>query len=188
MKILKVNTIQLAHDFIKNYASVSEDSILIDATMGRGNDTLFLCENFSGDVTAFDVQQEALDSTKERLESNGKNARLILDSHSNMDKYFEADTVSIIVFNLGYLPKADHHVATNKVTTIEAIEKGLRLLKKGGIISLCIYQGGDTGFEEKDAVMDYLKLLDMRDYTVVVSELYNKQNYPPIFAGIIKEK
>ena len=38
--------------------------------MGKGNDTLFLCElaGEKGKVLAFDIQQEALDVTKEITE------------------------------------------------------------------------------------------------------------------------
>lgn len=45
----------------------------IDATAGRGHDTAFLCSlvGETGEVAAFDVQQEALDSTAKRLEELG---------------------------------------------------------------------------------------------------------------------
>ncbi len=62
----------------------------IDATMGKGNDTLFLCElaRENGKVLAFDIQQEALDATRELLRTHGKeSAELILDGHEHMDRY-----------------------------------------------------------------------------------------------------
>ena len=48
---------------------VSEGDICIDATAGRGNDTAFLCElaGKSGRVIAFDIQSDAIESTKQLL-------------------------------------------------------------------------------------------------------------------------
>ena len=42
-------------------------------------------------------------------------------------------------------------------TSIEAIGKGLGILKHGGMMSLCIYSGGDTGFEEKEKILRICK-------------------------------
>ena len=67
-----------------------------------------------------------------------------------MGAYAKENTVSCITFNFGYLPGGDHTLATKADTSVQAIEEGLRLLKKDGLMSLCIYSGGDSGFEEKD--------------------------------------
>ena len=57
---------------------------------GKGNDTLFLCElaGENGKVLAFDIQQEALDATRELLRTHGKEqqAELILDGHEHMGR------------------------------------------------------------------------------------------------------
>ena len=47
-------------------------------------------------------------------------------------------------------------------------------------MSLCIYSGGDSGFEERDALLSYLKTLDSRKYLVILSSYYNRPNNPPI--------
>lgn len=47
-------------------------------------------------------------------------------------------------------------------------------------MSLCIYSGGDTGFEERDTLLSFLKALDSRKYLVVLSSYYNRPNHPPI--------
>ena len=91
-------------------------------------------------------------------------------------------------FNFGYLPGGDHQIATQADTSIQAIEAGLRLLKKGGIMSLCIYSGGDSGFAEKEALLSYLETLDPRTFLVIVSTYYNRQNHPPIPAFVIRIK
>ena len=174
--------------FIREH--VKEGDICIDATAGNGNDTLVLCNlvGESGKVIAFDIQEEAIANTKKRLEANGvyERAELHLESHVNMKNYAEENSVSCIVFNFGYLPGGDHNLATRKESSIEAIYEGLRLLKKGGMISLCIYSGGDSGFEERDAILEELKQLDGKKYLVIVSQYFNRPNNPPIPAMIIK--
>ncbi|MBQ8568790.1 MAG: class I SAM-dependent methyltransferase [Oscillospiraceae bacterium] len=183
-----------ALDIIKRTIAetVHEGDICIDATAGRGNDTAFLCGlvGESGHVTAFDVQQEAVDSTKALLCEKGLSSRadVLLCSHSEMDKYAEEGTVSCITFNFGWLPKGDHTVSTKKETSIEAIKKGLRLLKKDGIMTLIIYYGRDTGFEERDALLEYLPTIDSEKYTVLEMPFVNRPNCPPIPVIIMRDE
>lgn len=170
---------------------VSEGDICIDATAGRGNDTAFLCElvGESGKVTAFDIQSDAIESTRKLLCEKGLSdrAELVLDSHINMDKYADEGTVSCITFNFGWLPGGDHTVHTNKDTSLEAVNKALRLIKKGGLISMILYYGRDTGFEEKDALLEFVKTIDSDEYTVITAEFSNRPNCPPIPIFIIRE-
>ncbi len=174
--------------FIREH--VKEGDVCIDATAGNGNDTLALCQlvGESGKVIAFDIQENAIANTKKRLEDNGvvERAEVYLESHTNMGKYAEENSVSCIVFNFGYLPGGDHNLATQKESSIEAIHEGLRLLRKGGLMSLCIYSGGDSGFEERDAILEELKTLDGKKYLVIKSEYYNRPNNPPMPVMIIK--
>ena len=108
--------------------------ICIDATMGNGNDTVLLSRlaGENGRVLAFDIQKQALEHTEERLKKDDcpENYQLFLDSHENMAAYAEAETVSCITFNLGYLPGGDHSVATRADSSKRAVESGLTLLKK----------------------------------------------------------
>ena len=169
---------------------VKEGAFCIDATMGNGNDTEYLCTlaGENGHVLSFDIQAEALEHTKERLRQKLAfcNYELILDSHSRMEQYAMPESADCIVFNLGYLPGGDHAVATKPETTIQAMEQGLALLKKDGLMSVCIYSGGDSGFEERDAVLSWLKRLDPRKYLVLVTQYFNRPNHPPIPAAVIK--
>lgn len=176
------------HEVLRSQAV--RDGFYIDATMGRGYDTLFLCElaGESGRVLAFDVQEEALAATDMLLREQGVSERvsLILDGHEHMDLYAGAETADAICFNFGYLPGGDHNIATSADTSVAAIERGLGILKSGGMMSLCTYSGGDTGFGEKEAILAYLKKLPPKEYTVIVNEYYNRENNPPMPVFIFK--
>ena len=154
---------------------VKEGELCIDATMGNGNDTLLLSRlcGEKGHVLAFDIQEMALANTRERLEKENAphNYELFLDSH---------------VFNFGYLPKGDHTLATRAESSIQALTVSLSLLKKGGILMLCIYSGGDSGFEERDALLKWLKVLDSRKFLVIKTEYYNRPNHPPMPVLVVK--
>lgn len=158
--------------------------------MGKGNDTLFLCgiAGEAGSVLAFDIQRQALLYTEDLLKSYGmeQRARLILDGHEHMGNYAKDETADVICFNFGYLPGGDHKIATCADTSIAAVEKGLSILKHGGMMSLCIYSGGDTGFEEKEVILSYLRKLPSKKFTVIVNEYWNRENHPPVPAFIFK--
>ena len=160
------------------------------ATAGNGNDTLYLAKlvGVEGQVIAFDIQEDAVANTEKRLQEQdmSERAKVVLDSHVNMASYAKENTVDCIVFNLGYLPGGDHKMATQANSSIEAMNVALKLLKKKGLLSVTIYSGGDSGFEEKDAVLSWLRQLDQRKYLVLVTEYYNRQNNPPIPVRIIK--
>lgn len=186
---MKLNTLGVAHKIIAE--KVKTGDFCIDATAGRGNDTSFLCSlvGETGKVIAFDIQQDAVDSTKALLQSKGYDsiAQVFLDSHSNMDQYAQENSVDCITFNFGYLPGGDHNIFTTPATSIPAIEKGLKLLKQGGLMSLCVYYGGDSGFEEKNALMEYFRTIDSKQYTVLITEFANRPNNPPIPVFILKQ-
>jgi hypothetical protein len=55
-----------------------------------------------------------------------------------------------------------------------------------GIISIVVYYGGDSGFEEKEHVLEYIKTIDNKKYTVMMTEFVNQINCPPILILIEK--
>ncbi len=170
---------------------IREGDSCIDATAGRGRDTLFLSNlvGTSGHVTAFDIQQEAVDSTRALLNQYHRtNAEVVLDSHSHMQNYFQPGTISCITFNFGWLPGGNHNIFTNPETSIQAIRQGLELLKPDGIMTLILYYGRETGFQERDALLDFLPTLDSNLYTVVEMPFVNRQNCPPIPIVIFKDR
>ena len=180
---------EYCHRFLEMY--IEPGDVCVDATAGNGNDTEFLCRlaGNTGKVYAFDIQQEAVAHTAERLKRLGLGSRacVIRDGHEKMGEYVKED-VSAIVFNLGYLPGGDHRISTKAETSILAVEEGLKLLKVEGVMSLCIYSGKDSGYEEKEAVLTYLKGVDPRKWLVIVHQFYNRENDPPIPVFLIRLK
>ena len=174
-KITEVNKIFLEKIIEKGH-------VVIDATMGNGYDTLYLGNlvGETGKVYAFDVQEEALTSTRKKVVRDNMEDRieLILDGHQNLDKYVKEE-VSCVVFNLGYLPRAKHMVITKPDTTLEAIKKSLELLKPNGIISIAAYIGHEGGLDEKNYICEYLDNLDQKQYNVLHMEFTNQINNPP---------
>lgn len=174
-KITEVNKIFLEKIIKKGH-------VVIDATMGNGYDTVYLGNlvGETGKVYAFDVQEEALTSTRKKVVRDNMEDRieLILDGHENLDKYVKEE-VSCVVFNLGYLPRAKHMVITKPDTTLEAIKKSLELLKPNGIISIAAYIGHEGGLDEKNYICEYLDNLDQKQYNVLHMEFTNQINNPP---------
>jgi methylase of polypeptide subunit release factors len=168
--------------FLENY--LSEDAVAIDATVGNGNDTLYLSDRCKF-VYGFDVQETAINNTKEKLTKD--NVKLILDGHEKIMDYVKED-IDIAVFNLGYLPKGDKSLITKKDTTITAIESSMELLKKGGIILIAAYYGHDGGLEEKNAVEEYITDINEKEFAVSKYNLLNRSNNPPILYLIEKNK
>ena len=182
------NALGVSHRFIKQH--LPQNGFAIDATAGNGGDTLMLCETVghAGRVLAFDIQSQAVENTRKLLAENGwENGQVVLDSHAAMDQYAAAESADCVVFNFGWLPGGDHNVFTRKESSLAAIEKGLACLKAGGIMSLCIYYGRNNGYEERDAILEYVRNLDHRCYTVMVVDFANRINDPPIPVFIVKE-
>ncbi|CEO25097.1 tRNA (mnm(5)s(2)U34)-methyltransferase [Paraclostridium sordellii] len=165
--------------------------IVIDATMGNGYDTKYLAEKVgeTGLVYSFDVQEEAIKSTRKKLEKSQliDRVKLILDGHENMDSYI-TEGVSCVLFNLGYLPRAKHQIITKPDTTIKAIEKSLEVLKPHGVVSIAIYTGHEGGMDEFNAVFEYVKNLDQTKFNVLNCNFVNQINNPPRLVLIEKKK
>lgn len=163
----------------------------IDATMGNGHDTQWLCElaGEEGKVYAFDIQSEAVERTRQRLTEAGlaDRAELFCSGHERMAE-FVREQADAIVFNLGWLPGAEHGVTTQTPTTLLAVDAALGLLKEDGLMTVCIYPGHDEGMRELNALLEWGARLDDRRYDVVLKTYLNQPNNPPRLLAIRKKK
>ena len=181
------NALKLSHEHMKFH--VKEGDTVVDATAGKGRDTLLLSNlvGSSGHVYAFDIQKEAIDLTRSLLSENDReNVSLILDSHHKMAEYVK--NAKAVIFNFGFLPGGDHNIYSHGDTSIKAIDAALSILDEDGFISICSYYGGDTGFEERDTLLSYLENLDQKKYTVMLHSFHNRKNCPPLFIIIEKNR
>lgn len=177
------NARALATEYIMRV--VGEGDTAIDATMGNGHDTLCLASlvGTSGHVFAFDVQQQAIDSTRKLLEEERMLPRVTLlhTGHENIAHYVSFP-VTAVMFNLGWLPGGDKQITTRTHTTLCALEGSLSLIKPGGVVTVCVYPGHEEGDIERMAVEELLSSLDVRRFTVLHHRFINtKEGTPELF-------
>ncbi len=174
---------------------LSPGDVAVDATLGNGNDIEYILKMIGNDgfVYGFDIQEVAIKNTEKKLlnAERIKNFKLICDGHENVDLYIE-ENVDFVVFNLGYLPKADHSLITKAKTTIEAIEKLKNKLNPSGIIIISAYLGHEGGMDEYLQLLKYVKTIDQTEFNVAKLEFVNQINTPPqmilIEKRILKKK
>ena len=140
---------------------LGEGEVAVDFTMGNGNDTLFLSRTVgaTGRVYAFDIQEAAINSTRERLEAENapKNYTLICASHHRV-REFVREPIKAGVFNLGYLPGSGKKALTTmRETTMAAVEAAIDMLLPDGVIIVAVYPGHEEGELEGEMLREYFK-------------------------------
>jgi predicted methyltransferase len=149
-----------AHELIRQV--IRPGDIAIDATAGNGHDTLFLARQVGpeGTVFAFDVQQAAIDSTAALLEISGVgNVALVKRTHAELVAAIPSihhGRVTVVMFNLGYLPGGCKLIATTTQAALDGILAGSKLLRAGGMMTVLAYTGHVGGSEEALAVEQLL--------------------------------
>jgi Predicted S-adenosylmethionine-dependent methyltransferase involved in cell envelope biogenesis len=181
------NALQLSKYILQD--KIIKGDTVVDATCGNGGDSLFLCNliGSSGKLYCFDIQSQAIENTRKKLWKNGVPPvyTLINDGHENIDKYIGYG-IHGAVFNLGYLPKGDHNIITRPENTISAIKKIMDRLFGGGVIVIVVYWGHEGGAFEKETLLNYIKDIDSKTYTVIKAEFTNQENCPPMVIVIEK--
>ena len=167
-----IDLLQLQKQFI--LAHLREGDTAVDFTMGNGHDTEFLSKTVgeSGHVYAFDIQEEALASTRARLEAEGApdNYTLICASHHRVKEFVEGP-IKAGMFNLGYLPRSGKKmITTMRETTMPAVEAAIDLLAPDGALIVAIYPGHEEGALEGDMLREYFKTLSK--YRICASEFH----------------
>ena len=164
----------LAADIL--WRAVAPGDTVVDATMGNGHDTLFLCElvGEGGRVYAFDVQEQAVENTRKRLTEAGMmdRAALFCLGHERMAEQVK-EPVAAVVFNLGWLPGGDHGVTTRWETTKTAVESALALLRPLGVLVICAYPGHPEGDRERENLAVLLSALPPQSYNVLHQRFLN---------------
>ena len=172
------------HHILTNH--LKEGDRAIDATAGNGYDTLFLAEQVgpSGEIIAIDIQDCAIESTREILESAGliDRVRLVTDDHAVALKKLITNNVgkvAAITFNLGYLPGSDKSIQTRAESTKEALAASIQLLTTGGYLCVTAYRGHSGGAVEAETVEAFMRKSQMEGHAVDCHEP-ESSHFPPI--------
>lgn len=179
--------LSLAKQLIRQ--AVHPGDTAVDATVGNGHDTLFLAETVgaSGRVFGFDIQTEAVQTARQRLESANLEDRvtLITDSHHRMAEHLPVEThgrIRGVMFNLGYLPYGNPEVITRPETTVPALSVASDLLAPGGMMTAVLYTGHPGGEEEAEAVIRWAKELSPNRFQTMWVQLPNRTHAPSLLA------
>ncbi|MDQ7040957.1 MAG: class I SAM-dependent methyltransferase [Rhodothermus sp.] len=184
----------LAHQIVAAVLQAGE--VAIDATVGNGHDTLFLAQlvGAEGHVYGFDVQEEALIRTQQRLKAAALEGRVTLfqKSHEQMAEVIPSvchGRFGAIMFNLGYLPGGtDRTCVTRPETTLPALDVALRLLRPAGVLTVVAYPGHPGGDRETEAVRQWAERLDPGDFVAVRYAFCNRRRFTPELIVVSKRR
>ncbi len=171
-------------------AYIGKGDTVVDATCGGGQDTLVLSHAVgeTGQVYGFDIQKKALLLTEARLHSHGcSNVRLLMKSFAKMGEHVPEGSAAAVVFNLGYLPGGDHSITTTADETLRGLECALKAVRKGGIVTVVLYDGHEAGAVEKQRVIEWAEGLDSKKYHAAFVSLINQKNNPPEILWVTKK-
>ena len=163
--------VQLFEDVL-NCVALDHTSKVLEVGIGMGQATApFL--NTGCSLTALDADEKMTAFCNEIF---GENPHF-----SAVTSRFEEFEGENEVFDLVYSASAFHEVEQEA-----GYMKAFSLLKSGGVMCVTIYYGGDSGYEEKDALLPWLKTLDSDKYQVLATFFHNWRGEPPIPILIFK--
>lgn len=183
-----LTAVRLVQDYLA--AHLPHAALCIDATCGNGGDTAFLCglsAASGGRVLGFDIQPEAIASTRAHLAQKGFTAELHRDSHANLLQYVTPGTADAVMFNFGWLPGADHAVFSTAGSSIPALEAALTALRPGGVLSAILYSGRVIGSDEKRHILQWARALPLTKCTVLVCDFANWADTAPLPCLLLKK-
>lgn len=179
--------IDLAHRYWTQLISIGDS--VVDATCGNGHDSLILAKlalsDHSGNLLSIDIQQDAIDATQTLLSKQLTplqlaRAKTTLGSHAQFPAEIAKDTITLIVYNLGYLPKGNKSLTTHSTSTIESLNKASELIRSGGAISITCYPGHTEGKNEEQAVLEWASFLDPSLWSSCHHRWLNRKHSPSL--------
>lgn len=177
-----IDLLSLHKQFILTHLKPGD--IAADFTMGNGHDTEFLSKTVGplGHVYAFDIQEQAVNSTRQNLIAAGcpENYTLIHDSHHNAKNYIEGK-IKAGMFNLGWLPGGDKSITTMRETTMPAIEAAIELLDVDAVLTVAVYPGHPEGDAEGKMIEDYFASLSRFKLCITKIKIVNSPTSPYFF-------
>lgn len=183
---------------------VQGNGIAIDATCGNGHDSEKLARllklhepplDKQNDVDqkqlfCIDIQEEATSRTSRRLqsvihESKWNKVQFTTGSHETFPSEILPNSVSLICYNLGYLPNSPRNsgdfVLSGAQTTEKSIIAAIPLLKENGLLSVTTYPKNIGGDIEQKVVQNTLSRLSPRDWRVYLHAPLNRPYSPHLY-------
>ncbi len=164
--------------------------VVVDATAGNGNDTLFLMRHVlpGGRIFVFDVQSEALEQTRKNIAGHEsftcdpECVTLIHAGHETLERNLPAvlrGHIRAFMFNLGYLPSGDKTKFTATETTLTALRIASEWLAEYGLITAVCYPGHAGGDTEAAAVEKWAAQLPSDSFEAQKIAFLNLDGSPP---------
>ncbi len=187
-----LSAVEFCHILLRNHLRTGDRAI--DATAGNGQDTLFLARQVGpeGRVFAFDLQPEAVESTRRLLRTQGispETCEVTTACHSGLSTLLPSGSegqFSAIIFNLGYLPGGDKSIITRPATTLAAVAVSLTLLRPGGLLLVVLYPGHEGGGTEAAEFLTFAMSLPSREFHVSGFNALNARAPAPSVVVILK--
>lgn len=182
--------IEISHSFIQGLTQeknlIAQTWHALDGTAGNGYDTLFLTKlaGIQGHVFAYDVQERAIQATREVLIRAGLEQRVTLFTHGH--EHIQKDLAAFFgteqpkprlhaaMFNFGFLPGSDKTCITCPQTSLAALTGLMPWMLPGGGVSLHLYTGHPGGMEEALAIVEWATALSWKEFRVMRHEFANK--------------
>ena len=174
------NAVQISRGIISQVVRPGDK--VVDATCGNGYDTLLLAQlaGPAGRVYSFDIQPAALQAAQDLLEAEqmAGQVRFIHDDHARIGTHID-EKINAAMFNLGYLPGGSRGITTKAESTIKAVTATLDLLVPGGIITIVVYTGHETGAVESQELRKHLGGISQQQFDIIEVSSLNQINHPP---------
>lgn len=190
INIMLLRPLEMAQEIVRG--TVKPGEVVVDATLGNGHDALFLAglvgEN--GQLLGFDVQEEAIESSQRKLIKAGVSPDMFkfqCVGHELLGQFTEGP-LAVVMFNLGYLPRAEKAVITTAETTLPALKQALLLLRVEGVLTIMCYPGHEGGDIEAEAVEEWAGQLARDESRVMRYGMVNAPNNPAFLIAIEKVK
>lgn len=155
---------------------ITSNSFVVDMTAGNGHDTLKLAQKNPARLVAIDIQSSSIEKTKEKVKDYP--AEVLIRDHSLYPDELDDESVTLAVYNLGYLPGGDKTITTLTNTTLISLNKMLDKLQKGGALSIMCYPGHEEGAIEQNAVLEWSSQLSKEKWMVVHTRFMNRKDSP----------
>ncbi len=183
----RISLAETAHQLIIEQLKTGD--AVIDATLGNGHDALFLAQTIgaTGQLFGFDIQEAALNNSRERLQTQQiqTSVTLFQASHAEMLTLIPQQwhgKIQAIMFNLGYLPGADKTLITQAASTLQALAAATQLLAEQGVLTVMAYPGHAGGDQESEQLAAWCQQLNPQQFSSqIILSHHDKPTAPRLF-------